>query len=252
MSFFYTFNFRKRKSIIIIVTLAFFTALFFLVEQTSMYAIFSNSKSVALTKGNIKENRLALTFNISWGDEKVFDILNVLEAHEQRATFFLSGEWAERHPHIIEEILNGKHEIGMLGYRYKSYLEQDIEQVRKDLLYARDVFEKLGLKNIKYVRAPSGQFNKEIITLAEQLGYTVIHWSVNPNDWENPGVEVVTDYIVDKAGNGDIVLLHASDSAKQTAASLENVLPYFTDKGLMMVTISELVNEMTTEEKLIK
>src|SRR5690625_7073686 len=112
----------------------------------------------------------------------------------------------------------------MMGYRYKNYVEQESDQVRKDLLYARTVFEKLGYENMDYVRTPSGHFNEEIITLAEDLGFQVIQWSVNPYDWKTPGVNEISSHVVKHTSSGDIILLHASDSAKQTAVALEKII----------------------------
>lgn len=206
---------------------------------------------VAFMKGNENEKKIALTFNISWGEEKVFDILKVLKTEDIEATFFVSGEWAERHPQIIDQIVEEQHELGMLGYRYKNYLEQEIGQVRKDMIYAKEVFRKLGYKNTKFIRPPSGYFNEEIIVLAKQLGLDVIYWSVQTNDWENPGVENIIEQI-STAKKGDIILLHASDSAKETADALKIVLPNYKQKGYSFVTVSELKNEVNVKDKLIQ
>ncbi|WP_145378221.1 polysaccharide deacetylase family protein, partial [Staphylococcus epidermidis] len=78
---------------------------------------------------------------------------------------------AERHPTILDKIVEEKHEIGMLGYRYKSYLDQDIEQVRRDLIKAQEIFNKLGYEDVNLLRPPSGKFNKEILKLAEDMNY---------------------------------------------------------------------------------
>src|SRR5699024_1051152 len=109
---------------------------------------------------------------------KVEGILEELENEEVRATFFLSGEWAERHPELVEKIEEGEHEIGMLGYRYKSYLDQEIDDVREDLLQAKEIFKKLGYEDVTLLRTPSGHFNKDIIELTEQLGFQVVQWNV--------------------------------------------------------------------------
>lgn len=250
MNHFYIFEFKRKQRLQLL--------LGFLILGMIMLVIFyflssnnSPTEETALIKGNEQEKNIALTFNISWGDEKVHDILNVLKKHEVRATFFVSGEWAERHPHIIDAITENKHELGMLGYRYKNYLEQDIEQVRKDMMYARNVFSKLGYNDLHYIRPPSGLFNQEIIELAERIGLDVIHWSINTNDWENPGVEaIVTE--AKKVNNGDIILFHASDIAKQTAEALESVLPFYKEKGFSFVTITQLKEGITSEEKIIE
>lgn len=234
-----------------IALLGLLTALFIVFEPTRLFYVFTKDQQTALTKGNVNENHLALTFNISWGEEKVFNILDVLKEHKVRATFFVSGEWAERHPQIIEEITENKHEIGMLGYRYKSYVDQDIDQVRKDIVHAKEVFKKLGFEEIKYIRPPSGHFNKDVIDLAKEHDLEVIHWSVNPNDWENPGTKEITNDVLKQTKGGDIILLHASDSAKQTADALQSILPDLKEKELSFATISELLSGVEAKEKLV-
>lgn len=253
MNHFYVFNFNRNKRLLLLVLLAFLTALFILVEPTKLMSVFSKEdQQTALTKGNENEDNLAFTFNISWGEEKVYDILKVLEDHDVRATFFVSGEWAERHPQIMKEISDQEHEVGMLGYRYKNYLDQEIEQVRRDITYAIEVFNKLGYRDMKYIRPPSGHFNEEVIDIAERSGLEVIHWSINPRDWESPGVKEISETIMKEASSGDIILLHASDSAKQTAEALKSVLPALQEQNYSFVTISELVNEVKIEEKLVE
>lgn len=252
MQHFYVWRFHKWKRWLIVVLFALFTAAFVWFERDGTFSVFSEEESAALTKGDANESNIALTFNISWGEEKVFDILKQLEANQAQATFFISGEWAERHPDILEEITEGKHEIGMMGYRYKSYLDQEIDQVRKDLLHAREVFEKLGYDEVNLLRTPSGHFNKEIIELAEDMNFKVIHWNVNPNDWKNPGSDTIVDTVMKQTSNGDILLLHASDSAKQTADALKTILPGLTNKGFEFVTLSELINQAHAEPELVE
>ncbi|SET85334.1 polysaccharide deacetylase family sporulation protein PdaB [Oceanobacillus limi] len=251
MQHFYVLRFKNWKKLLVVLAFAFFAATFLSFERDGAFSIFSQDQSVALTKGNADEPDISLTFNISWGEEKVHDILKQLNQNQVQATFFVSGEWAERHPDILKKITDDEHEIGMLGYRYKSYLEQDIEEVRKDLLQAKETFRKLGYEDLELVRAPNGHFNEEVIELAESLGNKVIHWNVNPNDWKNPGTQQIVDHIMEKTANGDIILMHASDSAKQTAESLKTILPGLKNKGFDFATISELINQAHAESEIV-
>lgn len=52
--------------------------------------------------------------------------------------------------------------------------------------------------------------------------------------------------------SGDIVLLHASDSAKQTASALEQIIVWMKKEGYRSVTISDLVNNAHIKSKEIK
>lgn len=253
MEHFYTFKIKHFKRWIIVVILALFTATFLWFEQSSSFSVFSSKDDPsALTKGNADEPNIGLTFNISWGEEKVFDILKLLEKNDVQATFFVSGEWAERHPDILEKISEGKHELGMLGYRYKSYLDQDTEQVKKDLEKAKKIFKKLGYEDMSLIRPPSGHFNKEIIELAEDRGLKVIHWNVNPVDWKNPGSEKIIDTVMKQTKNGDIILMHASDTVTQTDDALKTILKGLKNKDFQFVSISELINQAHAESNQVE
>lgn len=251
MKHFHVWKFGRLKRWGLIAVLAFFTAMILWVNENGSFSVISSKESAAISKGNADDPNIALTFNISWGEEKVHEILEKLKQNNIQATFFVSGEWAERHPTILDKIVEEKHEIGMLGYRYKSYLDQDIEQVRRDLIKAQEIFNKLGYEDVNLLRAPSGKFNKEILKLAEDMNYQVIHWNVNPNDWENPGTQTIVDNIMKSTKNGDIILLHASDSVKQTVEALDTILPGLKNKGYNFISMTELINQAHADSKIV-
>ncbi|RDY68014.1 polysaccharide deacetylase family sporulation protein PdaB [Halobacillus trueperi] len=245
---FYTWKAERMKRYGVVVGLAFFCALFLWIGQWSQLPVFSNEgEPRALTQGSDKNSNVALTFNISWGTEKVHDVLKQLEANKAQATFFVSGEWAERHPDIIKAIHEGKHEIGMMGYKYESYLEQKPAQVQQDLNKAKETFEKLGFEEIKWIRPPHGHMDKEVLKMIEDKGMQAVQWSINPRDWENPGTNSIIDTVLNEGSEGDIILMHASDSVKQTAKALEVILPGLKQKGLKFVSITELVSGAESE-----
>jgi peptidoglycan-N-acetylglucosamine deacetylase len=248
MNFFYVVNGKAIKSIILVLIAAFFTAWFMYIENLSQIPVFSaKDEPKAVYRG---EKDLALTFNIGWGDEKAEPILDILKKEGVKsATFFLSGSWAERHPDIVSRIQKEGYEIGILGYNYEDYTELEDTKVAKDILKAQEAFKKLNVKEIKLVRAPTGHFDKRTLKIAKRLGYTVVHWSLDSKDWQNPGVEKIVEN-TKNAGKGDIILLHASDSAKQTANAVPLILQNIRQNGLKLVTVSEMITngDVTTKE----
>jgi peptidoglycan-N-acetylglucosamine deacetylase len=250
MNFFMVLNGKFFKQISLIFITAFFAAWFLYMQTISQVSVFSTSDGPkAVYRG---EKDIALTFNIGWGDEKAEPILDVLKKENVKsATFFLAGSWAERHPDIVNRIVKDGFEIGILGYTYVDYSDLEDAKIRKDLSMAQESFRKLNIKNIKVLRAPTGHFDERTLSIAERYGYTVVHWSVDSKDWTNPGVKTIVEN-VEKAKKGDIILLHASDSAKQTAKALPQILNHIRDHGLKMVTVSEMIangNAKTTEIK---
>lgn len=250
MDFFFVWSGRKIKQYTFIVLIAFFTAWFFYLQNLVNEPVFTTPNGPkAIYKG---EKDIALTFNIGWGDEKAVPILDELNRlNVKAATFFLSGSWAERHPHIVERIIKDGYEIGMLGYNYKDYSQLEDKEIIRDISKAQEVFKKLNLKNIDLLRAPTGHFDKRLLKISERFGYTVVHWSIDSKDWTNPGVEQITAN-VNQAKKGDIILLHASDSAKQTAQALTSIIQSIKAKNLKMITVSEMIANSTSSSEEIK
>lgn len=248
MNWFIVLNSKNLKKILLIIFISFFTALLFYSQSSTNLSVFSSGNNPkAVYKG---EKGIALTFNIGWGDEKANTILKVLKKEKVKsATFFLSGAWAERHPDIVEEIVKLGYEIGYLGYAYIDYTEVEDEKIRKDILKAKEVFEKLNVKDIELLRSPTSHFDKRLLKIAHEHDLTVVHWSVNSHDWTNPGVQQIIKNSV-KASQGDILLFHASDAAKQTAVALPPIIKELQNKG-EFITISEMIANGKTKTKLI-
>ena len=239
MNFFFVLNGKTVKHFLIVLIAAFFTAFFMYMEKAFHIPAFTaNDGPKAIYKG---EKDVALTFNIGWGDEKAEPIIDILKkGNVKSATFFLSGSWAERHPQLVERIVKEGFEIGMLGYSYEDYKDLDDAKIRKDLMKAQEAFNKLNVKNIEFVRAPTGHFDQRALKVADRYGFTLVHWSIDSKDWTNPGVEEIRKNIMETK-KGDIILLHASDSAKQTAKSLPFLIQDLRNKGLKFVSLSEMV-----------
>lgn len=219
------------------------------INSQAVESFLTNDGPKAVYKG---KKGVALTFNLAWGELNAENILEKLKKENvKNATFFISGSWAERHIHIVEKIMKAGYDIGLLGYEYKDYVELEDVKIRQDILKAEEVFKKLGIKHKKFLRAPTGHFDQRLLTIANHLGYTVVHWSINSHDWKNPGVKQIINE-VKKAENGDIILLHASDSAKQTAVALPNIIKELQTKNLKLVTITEILMDGKADTKEIQ
>lgn len=249
MNFFMVLNGRKVKQLVFILVVSFFTALFLYSQSAANVSVFSTKEGPkAVYKG---EKGIALTFDIGWGDEKAAPIIEALDKKGVKsATFFLSGSWAERHPDIVDKIVKQGYEIGSLGYAYEDYTDLETSKIKSDILKAQEVFKKLNIKNVKLLRSPTGHFDEKTLKVAENLGLTVVHWSVNSDDWKNPGVDKIVKNTA-KAKNGDIVLLHASDSARQTAKAIPAIVDELSKKG-NFIKVSDMIANGKVKTTLIQ
>jgi polysaccharide deacetylase family sporulation protein PdaB len=254
MNFFYVINGRKFKQLSIIILASFFTAGILYIENFSYQPVFSTKDGPrAIYKGEGKTKEVALSFDISWGDEKALPILDTLKKNQATGvTFFLSASWAERHPDIVKRIIEDGHEIGSMGYAYENYMDLEDLKVKRDILKALDVFEKLGVKEVSLLRPPKGAFDKRELEIANSLGFTIVHWSVDSHDLINPGKDIIVDNVTKNLSNGDIVLLLASDSAKQTEDALPEIIKHIKDQGYEISSVTELINNTKANSKEIQ
>jgi polysaccharide deacetylase family sporulation protein PdaB len=250
MNFFYAINGKRLKQYFVVVIAALFAAAILFVDRGPQSVFSTDSGPKAIYKGNEENKKIALTFDISWGEERALNILKVLKDEGlTNATFFLSASWAERHPEIVEKIVESGYEIGSMGYRYKSYTEMEDHEIRKDISYAQQILEKVTGKRPTLLRPPNGHFDKRVLKITESLNLDLIYWSKNSDDWKNPGVEQIIRNATSNIEGGDIVLLHASDSAKQTAEALPIIINHIKQKGYGFTTITSIITNAESKSK---
>lgn len=187
------------------------------------------------------ENKIALTFDISWGEVTPPLVLNVLKEHGVRATFFLSGPWAATHPDLVRRIVADGHEVGSHGYRHDNLSQLSESQIAENIEKAHRVLKDLVGYEPRFLRPPNGDFDDRVIEVALERGYTVVIWSLDSLDWKNPGLDYMIKKVLGKVQKGDIILFHASDTAKQTHLVLPAILQGLREKGLVSVPLSELL-----------
>lgn len=67
-----------------------------------------------------EEPKIALTFDAAWGNEHTKQILDILREQEVRATFFITGGWAENYPDDVKAILADGHDLGNHSESHKN------------------------------------------------------------------------------------------------------------------------------------
>ncbi|MDI3281242.1 MAG: polysaccharide deacetylase family sporulation protein PdaB [Bacillota bacterium] len=198
-------------------------------------------RAMAIYSVPTRERVVALTFDLSWGHNTPGPVLEVLKDYGLRVTFFLSGPWVKIHPEIARRIAADGHEIGSHGYRHVNLSRLSPEAIRLEIMKAhRNILEVTG-RAPRLLRTPNGDYDQKVVRVAEELGYRVIMWDTDSLDWKNPGVERIVSRVLKKAHPGDIILMHASDTCKQTAQALPLVIEGLQRQGYRIVTVSELL-----------
>lgn len=83
--------------------------------------------------------------------ESIVRTLNLLSENNVRATFFIVGEIAQKHPRLVEQIRKNGHEIAFHGYKHEPLWNLDAEAFRNEI----DKFNGLINEKCSGFRAPS-------------------------------------------------------------------------------------------------
>jgi peptidoglycan/xylan/chitin deacetylase (PgdA/CDA1 family) len=122
---------------------------------------------------------VALTFDDGPHPEVTPRVLDILREHDARATFFLIGKWAERHPDIVRRIVAEGHQIGNHSWSH-SYLfwAWSPRLLREDLERGQRVLRSLSGTPCRWFRAPVGMKAPWLSDVLERLGLRLVSWEV--------------------------------------------------------------------------
>lgn len=192
---------------------------------------------------------VALTFDISWGNTTPMPVLDILQQNNAQCTFFLSGPWVKQYSDVAKRIKEDGHEIGSHGYRHINLSNLSKTEIKDEIMKAHKNIKEVTGVDAKLIRTPNGDYNDQVIEGVHEVNYEAIQWSVDSLDWMNPGVTTIIDRVSKKAHPGAIILMHASDTCKQTTEALPTVLKNLKDQGYQIVTVSELLKETSPEKE---
>jgi polysaccharide deacetylase family sporulation protein PdaB len=189
---------------------------------------------------------VALTFDISWGNNTPMPVIDILKKEGVKSTFFLSGPWVKQYPDVPKRIKEDGHEIGSHGFRHINLSNLSKQEIKDEVMKAHNNIKEVTGVDATLIRTPNGDFNDQVIEAIHESKYEAIQWSTDSLDWMNPGVNSIIDRVTKRVHPGDIILMHASDTCKQTVEALPVIIKNLKDQGYEFVTVSELLK--TTSE----
>ncbi len=196
-------------------------------------------------KGPRSRRAIALTFD-DGPSESTPRVLELLAAHNARATFFMCGANVTRLPGIARQAANDGHEIGNHSYSHSRFDFRAREFMRVDIDDAQQAISAACGVTPTLFRAPYGVRWFGLGAVQRELGLTGVMWSTIGRDWKLPP-EQVAKRLLSAASNGAIFCLHdgreklENPDVSATVGALATLLPELRQKGFELVTVSELL-----------
>ncbi|MGZ5715432.1 MAG: polysaccharide deacetylase family protein [Caldimonas sp.] len=167
---------------------------------------------------------IAITIDDGPDPEVTPAVLDLLDAHSARATFFVIATAAARQPALCREIVQRGHSVQNHSDRHSH---------RFSLLGPRALVREIGAAQTRlaeiageaprYFRAPAGLRNPFLAPVLDRLGLQLVSWTRRGFDTVRREPQVVLARLVRGLAAGDILLLHDGNAAR-TAEGLAVVL----------------------------
>ncbi len=190
-------------------------------------------------QGDAQEPKVAFACNVFWGEEYLPEMLNALDEHNIKITFFIGGSWAKRFPQYVTELANRGHELGNHSYSHPHPNTLNKDQNKDQIIRTEKLIYDLTQKQTRLYAPPYGEYNDTVLYAAEELGYKTIMWSIDTIDWKRPPEEVIINRVIKKIHNGAIILIHPTAS---TAKSLPHLIKHLQILGYKISTVSDILN----------
>lgn len=185
------------------------------------------------------ERAVALTIDDGPDPDTTPEILDVLERHGARATFFLLGSRAERHPGLVAEIVARGHEIANHMWLDVPSRSLDSATFERRLLRAHRVLSRFAEPG--WLRPGSGWYDERIVRRATAHGYRIVLGTIYAFDTTVRWPGLVARFIVAWARPGSVVILHDVEGrGVRTAETLRRALPELERRGYRVTTLSTL------------
>ncbi len=150
-----------------------------------------------------------LTFDDGPSHDDVTDrILETLQYHDIKATFFVLGSRVRMAPHKLQAIVDGGHAVGNHSHSHRALVKLSNSEIRKEIRATADAVRSVTGVEMHCYRPPFGSFNGRVTSIATAEGLAEMLWTVDTLDWQqNQDRQTIRTSLRD-ARNGSIVLLH--------------------------------------------
>lgn len=182
---------------------------------------------------------IALTFD-DGPSNNTTHIVELLRFYNSRATFYVVGNRVSTYASTIQYCAGQGNEIGIHTWEHAKLTVLSPQEISDQLTLTEQAVEQYAGVTCASVRPTGGACNDTVKQVAGQLGYYLVNWSVDTEDWKTRDADSTYNAIMSGAYDGAIVLCH--DLYESTATAMDRVIPELIAQGYQLVTVSELLS----------
>lgn len=198
-------------------------------------------KELPIYSVKTEEKKVAISFDAAWGAEDFNRIMEVLDKHDVKTTFFMTGDWVSTYPECVKTLVEKGHDLGNHSATHPDMTTLSKENQREQILKVHNAVKELTGYEMELFRPPYGAYNNDLIRTCYEIGYYPIQWDVDSLDWKDYEPARIIENVCnhDSLDCGSIILCH--NGAKYTADALDELLTNLENQGYEIVPISKLI-----------
>lgn len=162
-------------------------------------------------------------------------ILDSLEKHGAKATFFVIGRSARANPAIVKRAYDLGMEIGNHTMNHPDLKKLSASGIKNELSKAENAVVSATGAAPTLIRPPYGNYNKTVSSVANA---PLILWSIDTLDWKTRDADKTVDTVLKEVKDGSIILMH--DLYESSADAAARLIPELISRGYRLVTVSEM------------
>jgi peptidoglycan/xylan/chitin deacetylase (PgdA/CDA1 family) len=189
-----------------------------------------------------QERVMALTFDAGADRGYTVQILDTLARNGIKASFGMTGVWAQQNPDLIQRIHRDGHHLINHSWNHPSFVGLTSAQRADQLKRTEDLIrQQIGVDMRPYFRPPYGEYNDATLRDLAANGYTInVMWSTDSLGWNGLSAAAITQRVLDQAVPGGIVLFHVG-AASQDAAALQPIIDQLRARGYRFQSVADFV-----------
>lgn len=188
---------------------------------------------------------IALTFDDVPDPRFTPQLLDILKTYHVKATFFVVGSRAEKHPALVKRMIREGHAVGNHSYNHPQFVKLTMNDFRAQIIQTENIIQTLAGYKPKLIRPPYGDISEQQLKWAKYHGYKLVNWNVDSLDWKGLSKAQVRNNILSQAGKGAIVLQHGGgghgSNLRGTVQALPEVITIMRKRGYTFVTVPQLL-----------
>lgn len=208
-------------------------------EQMQPEVTLEDLPAAPIYRGHPDKQMVSFLINVSWGTEHIPELLEILNKHNIKATFFVEGEWAKEHSDLLQMIDEEDHIIGNHAYDHPDMQHLSKEENEEQVKQTNDIIKAITGEMPKWFAPPSGSYNSEVVGITNSLEMETVLWTVDTIDWKKPSTSVMVDNVMENIHPGATILMHPT---KVMVDGLDELIKAIKKENYQFGSIEKLVS----------